>query len=191
MKNPGQGACLFPHQTQARPAWLARSWRHCMLPAVVLAALTLFSDTLPAKEAWQLKSGVVSRVVDGDTVWVKAGSEILKVRISGIDAPEICQTDGIPAREALRQRALGQWITLVYQRHDDYGRLLARVELQGEDLGRWMVSQGHAWSYAWRNNAGPYAHEQAQAIAARRGLFAVTGAENPRSFRKRHGSCFP
>ena len=74
----------------------------------------------------------------------------------------------------------------------------------GEDMGQWMVRQGHAWSYRFRRDAGPYAAEEAQARAARRGLFAGMQAGKPgqpgklgqadqflepRDFRKRHGPC--
>ncbi len=145
-------------------------------------------------------SGVVTRVVDGDTVWVStgtgtkgaAGSKLLKVRIVGIDAPEICQTGGPEALQALRGHVLGQRVTLTSpssRSHDDYGRLLARLDKQGEDVGRWMVYRGHAWSNGYRRHAGPYAAEQARAQASGTGLFARRTAENPRSFRKRHGSC--
>jgi micrococcal nuclease len=152
-----------------------------------------------------VRSGVVTRVVDGDTVWVKAETravsargtpdgEILKVRLLGIDAPEICQLGGLEARDVLRGHVLGQTVTLTSpssRSHDDYGRLLANLDKQGEDVGRWMVRRGQAWSYSYRRNPGPYGVEQAQAQAAGAGLFAQGSAENPRSFRKRHGSCHP
>jgi micrococcal nuclease len=149
-----------------------------------------------------LRLGVVTRVVDGDTVWVSAvtspnrapGRETLKVRILGIDAPEICQPGGPEARAALRGHVLGQTVTLsspLSRSHDDYGRLLATIDKQGEDVGHWMVRRGQAWSYSYRRNPGPYAIEQAQARAEGAGLFANVAAENPRSFRQRHGSCHP
>lgn len=158
-----------------------------------LLVLTAVGGTALADKPAQVLSGVVTRVVDGDTLWVQAreGAGLVKVRLSGLDAPEICQAGGPAAREALRQRALGQGVTLTYRRRDDYGRVLARVDLQGEDLGRWMVAQGHAWSDGFRRHPGPYAKEQAQAASSRAGLFAQASPESPRSFRKRHGSCYP
>ena len=148
-----------------------------------------------------MRSGVVTRVVDGDTVWVKVATrakgaragEVLKVRIVGIDAPEICQPGGSQALDALRSHVLGQTVTLSSpssRSHDDYGRVLATLDKDGEDVGRWMVRSGQAWSYRYHRNPGPYAAEQAQAQAAGAGLFAQADAENPRSFRKRHGSCY-
>ncbi|MBC7610599.1 MAG: thermonuclease family protein [Polaromonas sp.] len=144
----------------------------------------------------QAQTGVVSRVIDGDTIWIKTapGRKPLKVRIAGIDAPEICQSGGLASRDALRRRLLGQTVTMIqtsYRRHDDYGRLLASIDLKGEDVGRWMVSSGYAWSYHFRRNPGPYAAEQGRAKAAGRGLFAQTAPENPRQFRQQHGSCHP
>ena len=168
---------------------------------VVISGLTLLLSGYPdgATARTLVRSGVVTRVVDGDTLWAKTSTgayegEILKVRILGIDAPEVCQLGGPEAREALRRHVLGQSVTLTSpssRSHDNYGRLLARVDKQGEDVGRWMVGRGQAWSYSFRRNPGPYATEQAQAQTVGVGLFAHAAAENPRSFRQRHGSCHP
>lgn len=160
----------------------------------VLAPLVVcfFCDRVGAAPTMQIQSGVVTRVVDGDTVWVKTSlaAQPLKVRISGIDAPEICQAGGSDARDALKQRVLGQHVTISFKQHDSYGRALASVAWQGEDIGRWMVVNGYAWSYRFRRSAGPYAAEQSEAMQLRRGIFSMGRAQNPRTFRKRHGSCY-
>ena len=135
----------------------------------------------------------VTHVTDGDTLWVRplAGGEAFKLRLQGLDAPEICQNWGRESRAALERRLARRTVTVVVSRHDDYGRALARVRLDGEDVGAWMVRQGHAWSYRWRRSPGPYAAEEAQAASARRGLFADATAQRPRDFRQQHGSCKP
>lgn len=176
-------------------------WGLSAIKIVALAglALALWGSPEGATARALVRSGVVTRVVDGDTLWVKTsaggqGGETWKVRILGIDAPEVCQLGGLEAREALRGHVLGQPVTLTSpssRSHDDYGRLMARVDKQGEDVGRWMVRQGQAWSYSYRRNPGPYAAEQAQAQTAGVGLFAQLDAENPRTFRHRQGSCYP
>ena len=139
----------------------------------------------------QAQSGVVMRVVDGDTVWVRtsASAQPLKVRIEGIDAPEICQPGGVQARDALKARLLGQSVTLTSGARDDYGRTIGTLHMQGQDMGRWQVAQGNAWVYSYRHRKAPYADEFARAQATRRGLFSGGQAEEPRLFRKRHGSC--
>ncbi|MDP3310892.1 MAG: thermonuclease family protein, partial [Polaromonas sp.] len=70
-----------------KPVLVAALWLACALQA-------------GAAQPWQ---GTVTRVSDGDTLWVRpaAGGKPLKVRIDGIDAPEICQAGGRAARKAL------------------------------------------------------------------------------------------
>jgi endonuclease YncB( thermonuclease family) len=118
-----------------------------------------------------------------------AGGPPRKLRLDGIDAPEICQPGGEAARQALTRRALSRRVEVRVRRQDDYGRELARVQVDHQDLGAQMVREGQAWSYRWRHHAGPYAAEEAAARQARRGVFAAEQPESPRDFRKRHGPC--
>lgn len=142
----------------------------------------------PQQAPW---TGTVTHVSDGDTLWVRPqrGGAPRAVRLDGIDAPEACQAYGEAARAALVGRVLGQTVQVRVRRHDDYGRALARVSLNREDIGGWLVSQGHAWSYRYRGQAGPYARQESQARAHRLGLFRQAQAERPRDFRRRHGPC--
>jgi micrococcal nuclease len=133
----------------------------------------------------------VTYVSDGDTLFVRpaSGGQPVKIRVDGLDAPEICQAYGPASRQALHNRLMGQTVRVNARHRDNFGRVLARIRWQQGDVGQWMVRQGHAWSYRYRRDAGPYAAEEAQAKAARLGLFADAGALQPRDFRKRHGSC--
>lgn len=135
----------------------------------------------------------VFHVTDGDTVWVvlEGGGAPRKLRIDGIDAPEICQDGGLAARDTLRRWALHRPVEVTLRRTDDYGRGLARLRLDGEDLGARLVREGMAWSHHWRRHAGPYAVEEQAARRARLGLFAMERPELPRDFRRRHGACTP
>jgi endonuclease YncB( thermonuclease family) len=136
-------------------------------------------------------TGVVTHVSDGDTLWVRLndGQAPRKIRLEGIDAPEICQRHGGDAAQALARRVLHRPVRLATRATDDYQRTLARVSVKGEDVGAWMVAQGHAWSYRYRKNPGPYAKEEAAARRLKRGLFADERPLRPREFRQRHGSC--
>ena len=136
-------------------------------------------------------TGTVSHVSDGDTIWLKtAGSaDAIKVRFAGIDAPESCQTWGIEATAALKSQALRQNAVLSISARDGYGRLLGRVRINGQDMGAWMVRNGHAWSNHYHASKGVYAAEERAAQQARRGLWAAGNAIEPKLFRKQHGSC--
>jgi micrococcal nuclease len=133
----------------------------------------------------------VTRVFDGDTLWIKPlqGGRYRKLRLDGIDAPEICQSGGTASRDALAARVLNQVVEVSVRQHDDYGRGIAHLRHQGDDIAAWMVSHGQAWSYRWRRSLGPFKDEEAQARRARKGLFAEAAAELPREFRQRHGPC--
>ena len=139
----------------------------------------------------KLQTGVVTYVTDGDTLWVRLseGGEPVKVRFQGIDAPESCQDWGAQSTQALKSKAMHQPVVLNTRAVDQYGRLLARVRMDGEDLGAWMVARGHAWSYHYRRDPGPYAMEERSARTGRLGLWAAASAVEPREFRKQHGSC--
>lgn len=134
----------------------------------------------------------VSRVHDGDTLWVEPvnGGRHRKLRIDGIDAPEICQAGGLAARDALRQRVMDRVVTVRERSTDRYGRPLVKLSIgQDSDVAEWLVVRGLAWSYRWRQSLGPYADQEAGARNRRLGLFGEPQPELPGDFRKRHGPC--
>ena len=135
--------------------------------------------------------GVVSHVTDGDTLWVRpqGGGQPLQIRLLDLDAPEGCQSFGAEATQALRERVLHQSVRVRTQGVDDFGRQLGRVQHGREDVNGWLVRNGYAWSMTFRGKRGPYAPLEAQARAEGRGLWALPGALDPRSFRKRFGRC--
>jgi len=143
-----------------------------------------------AAERPQSWAARVTHVSDGDTLWVQAsrGGKPRKIRLDGVDAPEICQAYGVVARDRLAQQVAGRWVQVTPRRRDDYGRLLARVSVQGQDMSRWMVRNGHAWSHRYRGQPGPYASLEARARVQHLGLWQ-SSAEMPRQFRQRHGPC--
>ncbi|WP_296675983.1 thermonuclease family protein [Rhodoferax sp.] len=132
-------------------------------------------------------------VPDGDTLWVQPanGGRPRKLRLLGIDAPEVCQQGGEDARRALQQLVDDVQLQVDVRHTDDYGRGLARIHADGRDIAAVMVQRGHAWSSRWRRSAGPYAVQERMARSAGLGLFAHPAPENPRDFRQRHGSCYP
>jgi micrococcal nuclease len=135
-----------------------------------------------------------THVSDGDTLWVKRSSDgqRIKLRLQGMDAPEICQAGGTESKAALQALVKDQVLHVDALATDDYGRSLTRVRLHnasGPDIAATQVKTGQAWSYGRGRSAGPYAKEENEARAAKRGVFAQANAEPPRAFRKRHGPC--
>jgi micrococcal nuclease len=163
----------------------------CILRPLFASLLLLLAQLPSAVAASNTLQGVVSHVTDGDTIWVRpAVGAPVKVRLQGVDAPEICQPFGAQAREALSARVLLRFVQVSTRARDVYQRSIGRVNLQGQDVGAWLVAGGYAWSTRYGRREGPYASEEAQARQARRGLWAGSAVE-PRLFRKRHGACRP
>lgn len=160
--------------------------------AIIIIASLAHSTTVKPEKQWL---GTVTHVTDGDTLWVQAkdpaihGSTPRKIRIEGIDAPESCQLYGRQSTVALKRLVVQQSVTVTTSRLDDYGRGVAKITVHNMDVGAWMVSHGHAWSYHYRHSAGPYAVQEAAAQSARRGLFASPSPTQPSAFRRAHGSC--
>jgi endonuclease YncB( thermonuclease family) len=138
--------------------------------ALGLALLAVpFVLTVKAQGAETISGPVgatVTEVIDGDTIWVKAriwiGHEVTtKVRLSGVDAPEIgsharCAAEkqkGEDARSYLAGLIEGHSVQLTDIRRDKYGdRVDARVLLDGKagktiDLGELLVTKGLAVAY--------------------------------------------
>jgi len=98
--------------------------------------------------------GTVTYVVDGDTVHVAAAGRDEKVRLIGIDTPEVGQCDAAKATTLARRLAQGRPVTLVgdatQATRDKYGRLLAYVVLPGgRDLGYQELARGYARVYVY------------------------------------------
>lgn len=158
---------------------------------IFFIAINTYITSASAINQWQ---GIVTYVTDGDTLWIRpssaaSNSEPRKIRINGIDAPESCQLYGNQSTAALKKLVALKTVSVVSKRFDDYGRDVATVSLNGVDVGSWMVSNGHAWSYHSRHSAGPYRIEEELAVRSRLGLFGDATAVEPRFFRKEHGSC--
>ena len=165
-------------------------WMWPAMKQIFLLLLLSLANSANARESFV---GRVTYVTDGDTLWVQpdTGGAARKLRMLGMDAPEICQSGGKAARDLLAQWALQQRVSVMVSYYERWSRGLATVELDGKDLGAQMVRAGQAWSYGWRGRPGMYAAEETQARQSRLGVFAASHPESPRAFRKRHGLCHP
>jgi len=144
----------------------------------VLAAL-LLALVLPA---WAQQARVAS-VHDGDTLRLEGGQ---RVRLWGIDAPELKQAYGVQARDHLAHLVEGRAVVLQPHGEDRYGRLLAVVVVAGRSVNEDLLSAGLAWWFK-KYTPGEVRYEQleARARARRVGLWAQRSPEAPWDFRHR------
>ncbi|MDR4478526.1 MAG: thermonuclease family protein [Nitrospira sp.] len=83
-------------------------------------------------EPWQV------RTVDGDTI--RYGTD--RIRIRGYNAPELSEAGGREAALRLEQLMQEGTITIVPHGHDVYGRTLADVFVNGQNVAEVMTGEG-------------------------------------------------
>ena len=84
-------------------------------------------------------------VVDGDTVDIASGCRRFRVRLKGVDAPELNTPAGQEAADWLREFAEGEEVRWQPVGMDVYGRFLGEVALlDGTDLVGELIGGGHA-----------------------------------------------
>lgn len=111
--------------------------------AVVLAFGVCFSY------AEQIRGTVVS-VTDGDTCSIaveNAKKETVKIRLYGIDAPELKQDYGLEAKSYLSSLILTKNVIAEIINVDRYGRKVCTILADNENVNLKMVKDGYAWHY--------------------------------------------
>lgn len=139
----------------------------------------------------QTLTGRVVRVADGDTITVLDGTNTQhRIRLEGIDAPESHQAFGEQSKKSLSEMVFGKDVTIVYQKTDQYGRLVGKILLDGKDINLEQVKSGMAWHYKeYQREQAPedrdlYAKAEDEAHAARRGLWLDQSPVEPSAFRR-------
>jgi len=87
--------------------------------------------------AFGAELSVVVRVTDGHTIVVKVGADQHKIRLSGVDAPELAPEFGKQSRANLAGLVEGKWVAVVWSKKDGYSRLLGMV-LLGSTNEAWI-----------------------------------------------------
>jgi len=171
-------------QTSAVPA---------ILFALLFHALLSSGNAIASNEQRPVKVG---RVHDGDTITVILNRKRERVRLIGIDAPEIRQRPwGILAQKHLEKLlyASNGKIVLEYdvEKRDKYGRLLCYIFTPDEKMiNIQMIKDGYAMLLTIPPNV-KYVDElkaaQTEARQFKRGIWGSKGLkENPGDYRKRH-----
>ena len=153
----------------------------CQLPSVA-GQLPPDTTDYPAQPPTDTLTGPVpvTRVVDGDTLWVNTEDGDTKVRLIGVDTPELLdprspvQCFAQEASDFTKSALTGQVVYLEYDPSQDsvdrYGRLLAYVwTLDGRLVNLDLITDGYANEYTYST---PYryqrAFQDAEASAAER-----------------------
>ncbi len=126
-------------------------------------------------------------VTDGDGIRVSRQ----EIRFSGLDAPEWDQpakrqngdwfAHGQQVKSALIGKIGGRLVHVEIEGYDRFGRALGIVTCDGQDIGEWLVREGHAIAAYGKR----YRHVEREAKRARRGMWAHDVNIDPRTWRHR------
>ena len=112
----------------------------------IVSILALAFSTVPSVEAHKNeKNGTVTKVIDGDTI--KVSGIGANVRLWGVDTPELKTAKGKSVKKVVEKRLLGKTVTLDIDNvkpRDKYGRVLAKVYLNGKDVNKWLLNKKYA-----------------------------------------------
>lgn len=131
----------------------------------------------------------VQRVIDGDTADVQepTGGELLRLRMVGIDTPELGYEDNPPecygeeARDSLRDLIQGRLVWLTFDRNctDHFDRTLAYVHKgtgEGAFVNRALLRAGNGPAFPWEGTSTFDAEFQAAEDEARENGRGLWGA---------------
>jgi endonuclease YncB( thermonuclease family) len=155
-----------------------------------LTLLVLFSVAVEAQAQVQPGQTFTARVVevtDGDTYDVRTSTgRTVTLRLHGVDAPETNQPGGRAATRAARQYVGGKNVRVEVEDIGRYGRAVARINIQGGDLGALLIRDGYGWYYErYAPNTTEYARLQRQARTADRGIWSRPNPTPPWEWRDR------
>ena len=145
-----------------------------LLPLVLLTAQA---------DVTQLR-GVVTEVHDGDTLKLKSGKDVTKIRLAYIDAPELDQLYGYASKTSLEQLTRDKRVEATCNGKDRYGRFLCTLQVGTQDINAMQVKRGMAWEYShYAPKGSPLKALQSEAKAGKRGLWAEPNPEAPWKYR--------
>ena len=146
--------------------------------------LSIFVAFCTFSASAEVLNGRVEHVVDGDTLDLVVGRTKHRIRLADIDTPEKGQNWGSSSKQALEVAVLYRDVSVHVSDRDRYGRLVGKVWLDGRDINRQLVEQGHAWAYRQYLTDETLLQVEATARDQRRGLWSIAGPVAPWLWRR-------
>ena len=154
--------------------------RVCRTEKEWIAGYIAFQQQNVASQAPGGETAVLARVIDGDTIDVRIGGRIVRLRYIGVDTPERGEACYSEATSYNRGLVSGKTLTLVrdVSETDRYGRLLRYVYADGVFVNLELVRAGYALAKYYAPD-GKRANEfaTAQQSAPQRGCVDSTSSQ--------------
>lgn len=165
-----------------------RTW-YVVIATIISAVATATVSRCPVTDAEGRPAWRVAMINDGDTVTcIDTEGRQVRVRLLGIDAPELDQPQGRESRAALATKLAGGIVRVAGDARDQHGRLLGTLLLGDRDLNREMVAEGWAWAFTGFADDHDLIAVESQARREHRGLWADPRPMPPGQWRELHPS---
>ena len=129
--------------------------------------------------------GRVVKVADGDTLTIVVdGTDRRKIRLYGIDTPELDQPWGREAENALQEKAMDKNVLARVSGIDRYKRVIADIFIGKRNINHEMVVEGHAWAYRRYLKSKTLVKLEQVAKSRQEGLWAAPNPIPPWEWRK-------
>lgn len=130
----------------------------------------------------QQYNGSIIRVIDGDTFVFQTEDGSLKVRMFGTDAPERDQPYSKESADFVKEY-LYKEATLKANGVDRYGRTLAVLFIDGQDINLLTIKNGCAWHFKRYTSNQQYAVAEKFARKKKIGIWALPNPVPPWEWR--------
>lgn len=129
-------------------------------------------------------SGKITKVSDGDTVTLTDNNgKKYKIRLNGIDCPEMNQEYGNEARKYVEKIASGKYADVDVIGKDQYNRILGILYIGKLNVNETLLKNGMAWVYKY-NKDSHYKKMEEQARIKKLNLWKNPNAIDPYMWRK-------
>jgi len=150
---------------------------------LLLFFLLISTEILIAQESFYAR---VVKVSDGDTFTVleKSGRKT-KIRLYGVDAPELKQEYGMEAKKFTETILLNKNVKVEIKDKDIYGRVVADIYLGNLHFNKEIVRTGNSWYFRrYLKNSSEMEKAEKEARDGRAGLWKKGQPTAPWIFRK-------
>lgn len=153
-----------------------------MKKIVISIILLLISVSVYAKDY----HAVLIRVIDGDTIVIAniETREKIRVRLYGIDCPEMNQPYGVEAKEILIKHIEDSPLEVKELSTGKYGRKICKIKVKGIYLSEILLLNGLAWVYEKYYKGNEYQVYQKYAKNNKRGIWSQNNPIPPWKWRR-------
>lgn len=162
---------------------------------LLLSVAASLQSCAPKKRCGPFSPGTLTArviaITDGDTIRVLDSTNTeYRIRLQGINAPESHQAFYSESKQNLSALIFDKEVMIEKDKLDNYCRIVGRVLLDGRDIDFEQIKAGMAWHYKYyQDEQTPqqrtdYSQAEAEARAARRGLWQDANPVDPYQFRR-------